>query len=431
MTKQAAVDRLVKYLEALGYTALSKIDLELVVSAVETFRGSKAAARYVCAVLGGRGNCLAPLASIDVRRTTSSRGPATRIPDPEEIELQARFLSLRPRPITKTLDRLPRPPRVPRPAIPTEERSAPKTADPPEEPRRRKPTEAARPDKASGLASHLSAEEQSVLRDELVSATLLQQTEMRLAELRTELKSAAGDRRKALLLDEKRLTRNLQEGLAQRKRIASELAQLAKARGLSPDAFLSRFRPSPCVPAPKPAAAPRTSEKPAMAEAKALAKRADTVAEQLVKTETKLQDVLVVARDKKKKRSVRQRAEKQAERLNEKAADLYRERMDVDRRLSESAQAAGTTADQVVESHQARKEERQAREAKKKGAELEQARIRTMERAQAIVTEAEAKSPATEEAKGPAAPSHAAQSDGTKLVNELAANLLAKSRIKG
>lgn len=85
---QGAVNKLVKHLQALGYVSLTDADLALVKQAVATFRSSKAAARFMCGVLGGKGKCLTPLPTIDVRGDKASKAPASRIPSPDEIRLR-------------------------------------------------------------------------------------------------------------------------------------------------------------------------------------------------------------------------------------------------------------------------------------------------------------------------------------------------------
>lgn len=85
---QGAVNKLVKHLQALGYVSLTDADLALVKQAVATFRSSKAAARFMCGVLGGKNKCLTPLPNIDVRGDKASKAPASRIPSPDEIRLR-------------------------------------------------------------------------------------------------------------------------------------------------------------------------------------------------------------------------------------------------------------------------------------------------------------------------------------------------------
>lgn len=107
--KQRAVNKLVLHLQRLGYVNLTDADLALVKQALHTFRSSKAAARFLCATLGGKGKCLAPLPTLDVRNDKAAQGPATRIPSPEEIRLRGMEL---PKPVKVAKVVLPRVPSV-------------------------------------------------------------------------------------------------------------------------------------------------------------------------------------------------------------------------------------------------------------------------------------------------------------------------------
>jgi hypothetical protein len=77
--KQAAVNKVVVHLQRLGYV-LKPSDLDLVKQAITTLRSTKAAARFMCASLGGSAKCLAPLPTVEVRMDADAKRPPAASP---------------------------------------------------------------------------------------------------------------------------------------------------------------------------------------------------------------------------------------------------------------------------------------------------------------------------------------------------------------
>jgi len=362
--KQAAVNKVVVHLQRLGYV-LKPSDLDLVKQAIMTLRSTKAAARFMCASLGGSAKCLAPLPTVEVRMDADAKAPASRIPSPQEIKLRGMKLPAMIK-VAKVVA-----PRMPKA---TPRREAPRAADAEVTTAVKKAKKPATPNARAPKAEPKKP------------ATAKAQTTPA-AKVKSKPKSRGGAK--------------------------------AQPKPEPP----KKEKPS-CPPCPEPAKAPKgpTAEPATLKEAKQRAMPLLKQIDQLTDQALKAQAVAAAARDqsndKRLSRSKRKKASDAAEKAESRYSEKLDQSMDVQRQVEDIAFAAGTTSYELRQAHRDKQVDKKARKTMKVAKQQDAQYQQTMGRARKMVADAEQESKPKLEAEK--------VDEGTALVNQLAAQLLEK-----
>lgn len=360
--KQAAVNKVVVHLQRLGYV-LKPSDLDLVKQAITTLRSTKAAARFMCASLGGSAKCLAPLPTVEVRMDADAKAPASRISSPQEIKLRGMKFPAMIK-VSKVVA-----PRMPK-------------ATPRREAQRAAEAEVATAAKKAKKAAKPKARAEK--GEPKKSATPKAQTTPA-ANVKAKPKSDGGAK--------------------------------AQPKPEPPP----KEKPS-CPPCPEPANAAPTGN----AEANRLLKRIETLAPQVQRLDRKAQAAADRAVDKRVRKSKRKAAKASAEKLNDRAQEKQREIMDTERQLAEVAGNKAETLRQARAARKAKRETNRAlasarQEDQKRKATMDEAKS-VIAKVEQQMSDTAGKTAAKQKVAAP----EATVDEGTALVNQLAAQLLQK-----